>query len=54
QQKSPSNFGILGRIQKRKVPVRRPTAYVSPKGTNRAKDEDENKDRPADTDTPEI
>ncbi|ETN85032.1 hypothetical protein NECAME_16943 [Necator americanus] len=58
EQRSSSNRGISNRIHKRKMPVRRPTAYVSDKNVvedkNDDDDEDELDDREQQAPSPDI
>ncbi|KAJ1370991.1 hypothetical protein KIN20_032848 [Parelaphostrongylus tenuis] len=46
KQQSSSECGILGRIHKRKMPVRRPTGYVPSKSSSRMKDKTEDREPP--------
>ncbi|RCN49139.1 hypothetical protein ANCCAN_04711 [Ancylostoma caninum] len=54
EQRPSSHHGISSRIHKRKMPVRRPTAYVSDKGAAEEKEDDEEDDKEQETPPEDI
>ncbi|EYB95561.1 hypothetical protein Y032_0158g3239 [Ancylostoma ceylanicum] len=54
EQRPSSHHGISSRIHKRKMPVRRPTAYVSDKGATEEKEDDEDDDKEQETPSQDI
>ncbi|KAL6744251.1 hypothetical protein Aduo_017205 [Ancylostoma duodenale] len=54
EQRPSSHHGISSRIHKRKMPVRRPTAYVSDKGAAEEKEDDEDDDKEQETPAEDV